>query len=34
VTPPSQANNTASVGGAQSTTGQGTGETHHALRNG
>ncbi|MEA2409680.1 MAG: hypothetical protein QOC77_241, partial [Thermoleophilaceae bacterium] len=34
VTPPSQATNTASSAGAQSTTGQGTGETHHALRNG
>jgi hypothetical protein len=32
VTPPAQAGNTASAAGAQSTTGQGTGETHHALR--
>src|SRR4051794_24232448 len=32
VTPPAQATNTASAAGAQSTTGQGTGETHHALR--
>ena len=32
VTPPSQAGNTASAAGAQTTTGQGTGETHHALR--
>src|SRR3954449_11086538 len=32
VTPPAQAANTASPAGAQSTTGQGTGETHHALR--
>src|SRR4051794_7808019 len=32
VTPPAQAVNTASAAGAQSTTGQGTGETHHALR--
>src|SRR4051794_19468679 len=32
VTPPSSANNTANSAGAQSTTGQGTGETHHALR--
>src|SRR3954469_18782452 len=32
VTPPAQATNTASASGAQSTTGQGTGETHHALR--
>lgn len=34
VTPPSQAGNTASSAGAQSVTGQGTGETHHALRAG
>jgi hypothetical protein len=34
VTPPSQAGNTASSAGAQSTTGQGTGEAAHALRNG
>jgi hypothetical protein len=34
VTPPSQAGNAASTAGAQTTTGQGTGETHHALRNG
>src|SRR3954447_2297318 len=32
VSPPAQASNTASAAGAQSTTGQGTGETHHALR--
>src|SRR4051794_9007760 len=32
VTPPVQAGNTASAAGAQTTTGQGTGETHHALR--
>src|SRR3954470_14869430 len=32
VTPPSGAHNTASSAGASSTTGQGTGETHHALR--
>jgi hypothetical protein len=32
VAPPSQAGNTARAAGAQSTTGQGTGETHHALR--
>src|SRR3954470_5322913 len=29
VTPPSQANNAATSGGAQATTGQGTGEAHH-----
>jgi hypothetical protein len=34
VTPPSQAGNTASSANAQSTTGQGTGEAAHALRNG
>src|SRR3954469_2946739 len=34
VTPPSSAHNTASSAGASSTTGQGTGETHHALREG
>src|SRR3954463_15064007 len=32
VTPPAQATNAASAAGAQTTTGQGTGETHHALR--
>jgi hypothetical protein len=32
VTPPSGAHNTASSAGASSTTGQGAGETHHALR--
>jgi hypothetical protein len=32
VTPPAQATGTASAAGAQTTTGQGTGETHHALR--
>jgi hypothetical protein len=32
VTPPSQAGNTASAAAAQTTTGQGTGETQHALR--
>jgi hypothetical protein len=32
VTPPSGAHNTASSAGASSTTGQGTGTTHHALR--
>src|SRR3954449_10391042 len=34
VTPPAQARNAATSAGAQATTGQGTGETHHALRNG
>jgi hypothetical protein len=32
VSPPAQASNTASAANAQSTTGQGTGETQHALR--
>jgi hypothetical protein len=32
VTPPSAARNVASSAGASTTTGQGTGETHHALR--
>ena len=34
VSPPSQASNPSSSAGAQSTTGQGSGETHHALRAG
>jgi hypothetical protein len=32
VTPPAQAGNTASAAGAQTTTGQGTGEAQHAIR--
>ena len=32
VTSSSQAHNTASAAGASSVTGQGTGETHHAIR--
>jgi hypothetical protein len=32
VTPPAQAGNPASAAGAQTTTGQGTGEAQHAIR--